>query len=53
MQIGMVSGALRAAGDALFRVAREIGLDGVEVSIQGEYPHDWIWDPDARRHGWV
>ena len=49
MKIGMVNGALRAAGDDLFRVAREIGLDGVELSIQGEYPHDWIWDPAARR----
>lgn len=45
----MTGAGLRGAGENPFAAARAAGLDGVELSIQGEYPADPFWDAATRR----
>lgn len=47
MKYGIRDGMLRASLDSMFKVAKEIGFDGIEFCIGGDYADSLLWQADG------
>ena len=47
MKYGIRDGLLREPLDTLFAIAKEIGFDGIEYCIGGDYKESLLWDKDG------
>lgn len=49
MKIGAMDGVLAQPWESLFQVAAQIGFDGVELGVGGNYAETKLWDEAGRR----